>query len=124
MWDEEIEAMRAGIKPMLDCIGFDPSKGRELLPRDPQPWSILDQCRMAWSDFKEFACSATHGAIVHALAQLRSHYPVVDLQHMVTSYAYGIDATKITRLEDEAEEPTKRLARDVDLFDEGGSGAP
>ena len=33
--DEEIEAMKAGIKPMLDCIGFEPSEGRELLPRDP-----------------------------------------------------------------------------------------
>ena len=40
---------------------------------------------------------------------------------MVTGYARGTDATKITRLEDEAEEPAKRLAGDVDLFDEGGA---
>ena len=39
---------------------------------------------------------------------------------MVTGYAHGIDATKITRLEDKVEESAKRLARDVDLFDEGG----
>ena len=32
------------------------------------------------------------------------------------------DATKIAKLEDEAEEPAKRLAGDVDLFGEGGSG--
>ena len=75
---------------------------------------------MAWSDFKEFIRSAAHGAVVHALAQLRSHYPMVDLQHMVTGYAHGIDAMKIARLEDEAKESTKSLARDVDLFDKWG----
>ena len=40
---------------------------------------------------------------------------------MVTGYARGIDAMKIARLEDEAEEPAKRLAGDIDLFGEGGS---
>ena len=76
---------------------------------------------MVWSDFMEFTHSATHGPIVHALAQLRSHYPVVDLQRLVTGYAQGTDVMKIARLEDEAEEPAKRLAGDVDLFSEGGS---
>ena len=78
-WDKEIVAMKAGIKLVLDYIGFEPSKGRELLPGDPPPRSILDRCRIVWSDFKEFAHSAAHGVVVHALAQLRSHYPVVDL---------------------------------------------
>ena len=32
--DEGIEAMKAGIKPVLDCIGFEPSEGRELLLED------------------------------------------------------------------------------------------
>ena len=100
--DEKIEAMIAGVKPVLDCIGFEPSEGRGLLPRDPPPQSIVDWCRVAWSDFKEFTHSAAHGAIIHALAQLRSHYPSVDLQRVVTSYARGTDATKIARLEDEA----------------------
>jgi len=36
-WDEEIEAMKVGIKPVLDCIGFEISEGRELLPGDPPP---------------------------------------------------------------------------------------
>jgi len=40
---------------------------------------------------------------------------------VVTDYAQGIDVMKIARLEDEAEEPAKRLAGDVDLFSEGGS---
>jgi hypothetical protein len=32
-----------------------------------------------------------------------------------------MDVTKIARLEDELEEPAKRLAGDVDLFGEGSS---
>ena len=35
MWDEEIEAMKVGTKPVLDCLGFEPSEGRELLLGDP-----------------------------------------------------------------------------------------
>ena len=81
---------------------------------------ILDWCRTTWSDFKEFARSAAHGAVVHALAQLRSHYPAVDLQCVVTGYARGIDVMKIARLEDKAEAPAKRLVGDIDLFGEGG----
>jgi len=102
-WDEKIEAMTTGIKPVLDYIGFKPSKGRELLPRDPEPRSILDWCRTTRSNFKEFTRSATHGAVIHALAQLWSHYPLVDVQRVVTGYAHGIDATKITRLENKVE---------------------
>ena len=40
---------------------------------------------------------------------------------MATGYAQGTDAEKIARLEDDAEEPTKSLAEDVELFGEGGS---
>ena len=65
----------------------------------------------------------THGAIVYALAQLKSHYPLVDLQWVVTGYAQGMNADKITKLEDDVEEPAKRLAEDVKLFGEGESSA-
>ena len=118
--DEVIEAMKVGIKPVLDCIGFEPSKGRELLPGNPRPRLILDRCHTTWLDFKEFARSAAHGAVIHALALLRSHYPTVDLQRVVTGYAHRIDAMRNARLEDEAKESTKSLARDVDLFDKWG----
>ena len=63
-------------------------------------------------DFKEFPRSAAHGSVIHALAQLRSHYLVVDLQRVVIGYARRTDEMKIARLEDEVEEPTKRLAGD------------
>ena len=43
---------------------------------------------------------------------------------MATGYAQGTNMEKIARLEDDAKEPTKRLAEDVELFGEGGSSAP
>jgi len=35
-----------------------------------------------------------------------------------------MDVEKIARLEDDVEEPAKRLAKDVELLSEGGSSAP
>ena len=43
---------------------------------------------------------------------------------MATGYAQGTDTEKIARLEDDAEELAKRLAKGVKLFGEGGSSAP
>ena len=80
---------------------------------------IVDRCQTAWSDFKEFTRSTTHGAIIHALKVLRSHYPSVKPEVTMTGFAQGTDAQKTTRLKDEAEETTARLAKDVDLFSEG-----
>ena len=42
---------------------------------------------------------------------------------MATGYAQGTNADKITKLEDDVEEPAKRLAEDVKLFGEGESSA-
>ena len=67
-WDEEIVVMKAGIKPVLNYIGFEPPKGREVLHGDPPPRSVLHRCRTAWSNLKEFARSATHRAVVHAVS--------------------------------------------------------
>ena len=74
-------------------------------------------------DFKEFARSIAHGAVIHVLTQLRSHYPSVDLQWVAIEYVQGTNAEEIARLEDDAEEPAKRLAKDVELFGEGESSA-
>ena len=67
-WDEKIEAMTAGIKFVLDYIGFEPSEGTDWLPGDPPAQSIMDWCCVARLDFKEFKRSTAHGAVVHALA--------------------------------------------------------
>ena len=39
----------------------------------------------------------------------------------MTDYARGTDAAKIAKPEDEAEESGKKLASDVNLFNEGGA---
>ena len=57
-----------------------------------------------------------HGAVVHALVQLKSHYPSVDLQWVATGYAQGTNTEKITRLEDNSEELAKRVVEDVELL--------
>jgi len=105
---------------MLDCIGLEQPEGGRLSGDGPHR-SVMDRCQIAWTDFKELAHSMTHGAIVQALAQLKSHYPSVDLQRVATRYAQGTNADKITKLEDDVEEPAKRLAKDVELFGEGES---
>ena len=83
--DEKLEAMIAGIQPVLDCIGLEQPEGARL-PGDRPYRLVMDHCRTTWVDFKEFAHGAAHGAIVHALAQLRSHYPSVDLRRVATGY--------------------------------------
>jgi hypothetical protein len=69
--DDKLEMMTAGIKPLLDCIGFALPKGTTQLLDDPPPRTIVDWCQTTWSDFKEF---------IDELAQLRLHYHSVDLQ--------------------------------------------
>ena len=42
---------------------------------------------------------------------------------MAIGYAQGMNADKIAKLEDDIEEPAKKLAKDVKLFGEGESSA-
>ena len=104
---------------MLDCISFAPPEGATRLPSDQTPQTIVDQCRMAWMDFKEFTRSAAHGAVVHALVVLRSHCPSVKPEVIMIDFARGMNMQKIAKLEDEAEEAAVKLVGDVDLFGEG-----
>ena len=84
--DDRLEMMIVGIQHVLDCVGLEQPEGARL-PEDGSYWLVMDHCRTTWVDFKEFAHGAAHGAIVHALAQLRSHYPSVDLRRVATGYA-------------------------------------
>ena len=70
---------------MLDCVGLEQPEGGCLLDDGPYR-SGVDHCQTTWMDFEEFARSMAHGAIIYALTQLRSHYPLVDLQRVVTRY--------------------------------------
>ena len=94
--------MTAEIQLVLDCVSLEPPEGARV-PGDGPYRSVVDRCQTAWADFKEFARSAAHGAVVHALAQLRSHYPSVDLRRVASGYAQGTEMEKITRLEDDVE---------------------
>ena len=71
--DEKLEALIAGIKPVLDCVGFAPLDGATLLPSDLPPRPIMDQCQTAWVDLMEFTHSAAQGAVVHAFTVVWSH---------------------------------------------------
>ena len=84
--DDKLLMMITGVQPVLDCVGAEqPDGGR--LPSDGLYRLVVDRCRTAWMDFKEFVHSAAHGAIIHVLVQLRPHYPSVDLQRVATEYA-------------------------------------
>ena len=74
----KLDAMVAGDRSVLDCI--DKEATPELDDRPPHPNTIIDRCKAAWENFKNFNCDATVTAITHALAVVRSHYPVIDLQ--------------------------------------------
>ena len=111
-----MEAVTAGIKLVLNCVGFVSPDGAMRLPGNLLPRTIVDQWQKVWTDFKEFTWSAAHGSVIHALAVLRSHYPSVKPKVIMTSYARGMSAAKIMKLEDEAEEAAVKLASDIDLF--------
>ena len=84
--------MIVGIKPVLDYIDFVLPEGTTQLLGDPLPRTIVDRGQTAWSDFKKFTRSAAHGAVVHALAVLRSHYPSIKPEVVMTGFARGTDA--------------------------------
>jgi hypothetical protein len=121
--ESKFEAVVAGIKPVLDCIGFEPPKGTVLLPGDRPPRSILNRCQGAWEDFKGFTRCAANYIVIHTLAIVRSHYPSVKPEVIMTGFVRGTSAAKITKLEDEAEEAVAKLVGDVDLFGEGENNA-
>ena len=56
--------------------------------------------------------------MTHALAVVRSHYPIINLLAIGAGFARGTSATKEEQLKNEVEDTAKRLASDVDLFSE------
>ena len=112
----KLDAVVVGVKPVLDYID------REVAPqpdgRLPHPDTIIDRCKAAWENFKSFNRDATITAVTHALAVVRSHYPVIYLQAIGARFARGTGAMEHQELEDEVEDATKMLAGEVDLFGE------
>ena len=101
---------------MLDCVDMEVAPQPD--GRPPCPDTIIDRCKAAWENFKSFNHDATITAVTHALAVVRSHYPVIDLQAIRVGFARGTGMMEQQQLEDEVEDAAKKLAGDVDLFGE------
>ena len=71
-----------------------------------------------WENFKGFNQDTAVSVVMHALAVVLSHYPVINLRAIGARFARGTSATKEEYLKDEVEDAAKRLAGDVDLFGE------
>ena len=56
--------------------------------------------------------------MTYALAMVRSHYLAINLRAIGAGFARGMGVMKQEQLKDEVEDVVKKLAGDVDLFDE------
>ena len=88
----KLDAVVAGVKPVLDCVDMEVAPQPD--GRPPRPDTIIDRCKAARENFKSFNRDATVTAVTHALAVVRSHYPVIDLQAIGAGFARGTGATE------------------------------
>ena len=112
----KFDAIVIGVKPVLDCVDMEVAPQPD--GRPPRPDTIIKRCKAAWENFKSFNHDAIVTFITHALAVVQSHYPTVDLQAIGAGFTRGADLTIHQQLEDEVEDTVKKLAGDIDLFDE------
>ena len=112
----KLYAIVAGVKLVLDCVDMEVAPQPDC--RSPCPDTIIDKCKAAWENFKSFNHDTTITAITHALAVVRSHYPIIDLQAIGARFARGMGVMEHQQLEDEVEDVARKLAGDVDLFGE------
>ena len=111
-----LDAMVARVRLVHDRINMEATPQPD--GRPPRPDTIIDRCKAAWENFKNFNCDATVTAITHALVVVWSHYPTIDLQAIGAGFARGTGAMEHQQLEDEVEDAAKKLSSDIDLFDE------
>ena len=97
---------------MLDCIDLEVAPQPD--GRPPCPDIIIERCKAAWENFKSFNHDAIVTTVIHALAVVRSHFLVVDLQAIGAGFAEGMGTTKHQQLEDEVEDTAKKLAGEMD----------
>ena len=117
---DRLDAIVAGIKPVLDCV--DPEAVPQPNGRPTCPDVVVERCKTAWESFKGFNRDAVASAATHVLAVVRSHYPTADLQAIGGGYAEGLSDAETQQLEDEVEDAAKKLAGDIDLFGEMDGG--
>ena len=80
------------------------------------PWSdiIVERCKSALKNFKQYAHGVACSAMAHVLVIVRSIYPSVKLEQIDGGFARNLSDEQITALE-EVSDSTIKLA-DMDLF--------
>ena len=113
---DNFNTVTATIKPVLDCVDIEPAP----CPDGKQQGSdtIIQRCKAAWENFKNFNRDAVMTAATHALAVVRSHYPTVNIQLIGGGFADGRSDVETQQLEDDVEDAAKMLVGDIDLFGE------
>jgi len=89
---DKFSAIVVGVKPVLNCVDLEVAPQPD--GRPPCLETIIDRCKAAWENFKSFNHDATITAITHALAVVRSHYPIIDLQAIGAGFIRGTGATE------------------------------
>ena len=72
---------------MLDCVDLEMATQPD--GRRQHSDTIIQRCKVAWENFKSFNRDAVVSVATHALAVVRSHYPVVDLQAIGARFIGG-----------------------------------
>ena len=89
---DNFNAVVTAIKPVLDYV--EPETAPRLDGRRQGSDTIIQRCKAAWENFKNFNRDAVMTAATHALAVVRSHYPTVDLQSVGGGFADGLSDTE------------------------------
>ena len=113
---DNFNTVTAAIKPVLDCVDIEPAPRPN--SRQQGPDTIIQRCKAAWENFKNFNRDVVMTAATHALAVVRSHYPTVDIQSIGGRFTDGLSDAETQQLEGDVEDVAKMLVGDIDLFGE------
>ena len=75
---DRLDAIVAGIKPVLDCVDLEAAPQPDGRPTRPD--IVVESCKTAWESFKGFNRDVVVSAATHTLSMVRSHYPATDLR--------------------------------------------
>jgi len=89
---DHFNTITAAVKLVLDCVDVEPAPRPD--GRQQGPDTIVQRCKAAWENFKNFNRDAVLTAATHALAVVRSHYPSVDIQSIGGGFADGLSDTQ------------------------------
>ena len=113
---DNFTTISVAIAPVLDYVDIEPAPRPD--SRQQGPDTIIQRCKAAWENFKNFNRDAVLTAATHALAVVRSHYPSIDIQSIGGGFTNGLSDTQTQQLEDDVEDAAKMLVGDIDLFGE------